>query len=372
MMISVSNELKMIDKAAFEYSRKILAPEREENDKFPYGPFFDHLIEKAYDLDFFHSLLPESLGGIGQSISAICTILENISREDSSLGGIILTTTATHEILLAADAQGLLKQLTENADTFKKFMVAYPLFSNPSETNHLCIAEKNKNGYSLSGAQEFLVLGGISDHAIIPTKMKGEAEYSFFLVNLNDAGVEKSEPIQSLGLHSCPAADVSFAKVKGKLIGKQGDGETYFEAMASRLSIAAAAMACGIMKGSFKEAADYCKKRVQGGRKIIDWSEVKMTLAQMAINLKTAEMVVSSACQAMENNEPDWQQCAKAAAIHVHEMACNLTNDGIQVMGGVGYMKDFGQEKRFRDAKHIQAVFGLTPMKKLRYLESIV
>jgi alkylation response protein AidB-like acyl-CoA dehydrogenase len=41
-------------------------------------------------------------------------------------------------------------------------------------------------------------------------------------------------------------------------------------------------------------------------------------------------------------------------------------------LGGVGYMQDFGQEKRFRDAKHIQACFGLTPLKRIRLLRQII
>jgi alkylation response protein AidB-like acyl-CoA dehydrogenase len=51
-------------------------------------------------------------------------------------------------------------------------------------------------------------------------------------------------------------------------------------------------------------------------------------------------------------------------------MACQTTTDGIQVLGGVGYMKDFGQEKRFRDARHIQLLLGSAPMKKIRYMET--
>ncbi|MFH2066122.1 MAG: transposase [Pseudomonadota bacterium] len=52
-------------------------------------------------------------------------------------------------------------------------------------------------------------------------------------------------------------------------------------------------------------------------------------------------------------------------------MACKTTADGIQVMGGAGYMKDFGQEKRFRDARHVQSLLGMAPMKKISYLKAI-
>ena len=71
----------------------------------------------------------------------------------------------------------------------------------------------------------------------------------------------------------------------------------------------------------------------------------------------------------MEDNEPGWEVESRTAALVVQDMACSITTDGIQVLGGYGYMKDYGQEKRFRDAKQAQALMGIVPMKKLRYFD---
>ena len=82
-------------------------------------------------------------------------------------------------------------------------------------------------------------------------------------------------------------------------------------------------------------------------------------------------MVVAEVCRAVDGREKGWEQKALAAAIHIQESALQVTTDGVQALGGVGYMQDFGQEKRFRDAKHIQACFGLTPMKRLRLFNAV-
>ncbi|MCK5099183.1 MAG: acyl-CoA dehydrogenase family protein, partial [Desulfobacteraceae bacterium] len=84
-----NKELKLIEKSASEFARKILTPEREENDRYPFVDFFYPVIEKAFDLDFFHIFLPELFGGIGHGITAFCTLLDNICQKDSSLGGIL-------------------------------------------------------------------------------------------------------------------------------------------------------------------------------------------------------------------------------------------------------------------------------------------
>ena len=397
-MIALNNkELKLIDKATYEFSKKELAPGREENDKYPHGAFFEPVLEKAFELDFFHSNIPEEFGGLGRNIKALCIMLANICREDSSLGGILMTTSVAYEILFAADSHSIIEKIGASEKVYE-FMIAYPLFCNPKESENFLTAEKKKGKYTISGSLEYLVLGNMAEQAIVPAKIQGQNEYSFFLINLNNShdrdvttkhekplrprtnfnevcniknGIEKSDPIFSLGIHACPAVDLTASNVNGELIGEEGAGAAYFTKMTDRLNVAAAAMSTGIMKGSFAEAFTYCRSRVQGGRKISDWSEIQLILANMAVNIKNAEMIVSRACQAVNDNEPDWKECSDFSALHIQDMACDLTSDGIQVMGGVGYTKDFGQEKRFRDSKHLQAMFGIAPAKKINYIKNL-
>jgi alkylation response protein AidB-like acyl-CoA dehydrogenase len=284
----------------------------------------------------------------------------------------MFTSAAAQETLLAAESGDLLQTVIDGADTVKEFLIAMPIFVDPSDTGVSVRAEKENGGYVLTGSLEYLVLGGIAGHALVPAVIDGGKGYSFFLVDLTSVGLSKSDPVYSLGLHACPAVDMNFSKVPAHLAGREGGGPAYFETMTARLSIAAASMALGIMKGAFQEALDYARKRTQGGRAVIDWSEIKLMLADLAVNIKISEMSVSRACMAMNEKESGWEACSRAAAIKVQDMACSLTTDGIQVMGGVGYMKDFGQEKRFRDARHVQALFGMTPRKKLKYLEAVI
>jgi alkylation response protein AidB-like acyl-CoA dehydrogenase len=266
----------------------------------------------------------------------------------------------------------VLKKIADNAANYAGLLIAFPSFNNPGETENAARVEKRAEKYVLSGDIEYVVLGGIADSALLPAKVKGEEGYSLFLVNLKGDGIEVSEPVLSLGLHACPAVDMSLSGVEGKLVGNEGEGGGYFEAAVDRLSVAAAAMAAGVMKGSFVEALDYTRERVQGGREIVNWSEVRMLLSGMAVKGKVADMLVDQASRSVDCGEPGWQLDSRAAALHVQEMAADATTDGIQLLGGNGYMKDYGQEKRFRDAKQIQALMGLTPMRKLKYIKRII
>ncbi len=366
----INAELKSFEDLASSFAHKELAPNREMNDKYPFGPFFDGALNKAYEVGFLGITLPEDLGGIGQGISTLCVVLEGICQADSSLGAIIFTNAFSQEIFLAAGAQEILSKITSNAKKAKESLIASPVFTNPSEMKLTVEAKKDKNSYTLSGSLEYLVLGSLAQYALIPAKIQNT--YSFFLVDLADRGISKSDVVFSLGLHACPAVDLTLTNVKAEIVGKEGQGAIYFEDVANKLSVAAAAMSLGVMKGSFNEAFEYTKTRFQGGREILNWSEVRMILSDMAIKIKASELALTTACQAVESKAIDWDLCSRAAALHIQSLACDLTTDGIQLLGGYGYMKDYGQEKRFRDAKHMQALLGITPMKRMKYIKKII
>ncbi len=367
MFTDASKELTMLDKAAAEFARKELTADRQESDKYPFGPFFSSALSKAYEIDFFHTILPETLGGMDQGMQALCAVVENICQVDGSLGGIIFTNAFTQKILLHADDHTLLQSAVSEATQAKEFLIACPVFNNPTDVEPDVKAFKEGEKYILDGTCEYLVLGGIAAHAVIPAKISDQADYSFFLLDLSGDQLKKSGPILSLGLHACPAVDLSLNGARGLLIGEEGQGNTYFTDAADSMSVAAAAISMGIMKGAYKEALEYSRKRFQGGKEIINWSEIQMILANMAIKIKIAEMTIAQASWAVDQTAPGWRKCSQTAALHVAEMACEVTTDGIQVLGGVGYMEDYGQAKRYRDAKQVQSLLGITPMKKIRY-----
>ncbi len=358
-------ELRLLDKISAEFAKKMLAPEREENDKYPFGDFFQHILDKAFELDFFHIMLPEEVGGTGHGLEAFCVILDNLCREDSSLGGILFTTALAQQIMLASNAKSLLTGIVNGAETPADILIAFRALCNPLEAPHLPTASDKKNGYTISGAVDYLVLGNIARHALIPAKINGGKGYSFFLVDMAAEGIHQSEPVVSHGLHACPAVDVTLKSTPATLVGIEGHGADYFKEVALTMQLSAAAMSCGIMKGAFKEAFSYCSQRVQGGRKIKDWSALQMTLADMVTKMHVADMLITQACRDALKREKGWHIRVQAASIHIQDSAASLVSDGIQVMGGVGYMKDFGQEKRFRDAGQTNAFLGIAPIKKL-------
>lgn len=372
MLTAIKTELKSFEDLAHSFAARELSANRKANDRYPFGPFFDSVVAKAHEVGLFGITLPEECGGSGQGISALCVILDHISAVDAGLGGILFTNALAQEILLAANAQDMLKVTVEKASDARSALIACPAFCDPCETKSTLEAVQVNGTYRLSGAIGYVVLGGLAGHMLVPARVKGQDGYTFFLVNKEEKGLGTGSPVFSLGLHACPAVDVKCDSVQAVPVGSEGSGSGHFNRASDRMHAAVAAMQCGIMKGAFQEALSYSQERFQGGWEIINWSSLRMLLGNMAVQVKVADMAVSGAALAAERQDPQWELCTRAAALHLSELACKLTTDGIQILGGNGYMKDYGQEKRFRDAKQVQALLGLSPLRKLRMVDAMV
>ncbi|MBN2282289.1 MAG: acyl-CoA/acyl-ACP dehydrogenase [Deltaproteobacteria bacterium] len=364
------DDMKAFQDLAHNFASRELDHRREASDRYPFGPFDDAVLAKAHELGFLGITLPEDMGGIGQGIRTLCVILECICRTDASWGTVIFTNTLAQELVLRSGAADMLREIPLSNNP-NDVLIAFPAYSNPQEHQDLPRAAKRDSGYSLSGSIHYVVLAPIAAHALIPAKIPGMEGYSLFLVDLSSPKVKKSDPVFSLGAHACPAADIVLNEAEAGLIGQEGKGLIVFEETVNILYAAAAAISLGIMRGSFDRALAYSNEREQGGWPIINWSEMKMILADMAIRVKIADMAVGEALNAIERKIAGWDIYSKTAALHVQDTACHVTTDGIQVLGGYGYMKDYGQEKRFRDATQIKTLLGMAPLRKMDLIDQI-
>lgn len=357
----------LIEKTAREFARKTLLPDIHETDRCPYGPVFDDALKIAHESEFLHIALPEELDGMGRKLMPLCTLLQNISETDASMGAIILTHSAAQELMLAAGATDLLEKTVSADIAAADFMISFPLFDHPDEMMLHTSAKGHNGSHELTGSTEYVVLGAMAARCIVPARTA--RGYSYFLLDRKADGFAVSAPVKGLGLRACPAVDVTLSAAEGIMIGAEDEGASLFSKMQEKMIIASAAVAFGIMKSSFQDARAYAAKRLQGGRKIMDWSELSGMLGQMAIKTKTADMLLSKAVADADASIPGWEAQGYAAASKILADACTVTSLGLQVFGGYGYMRDYLQEKRYRDARHLQSVFGSPGRRAIHFMK---
>jgi alkylation response protein AidB-like acyl-CoA dehydrogenase len=367
----MNSELEMFEQTVLDFAANELAEGRQENDGPGAGTRFEDVLRKAQAVGFFSVTLPEELDGCDMGTMELCLLLDSLSRTDASLAAVIFSDTFAKEIVYRARGFLRLKEMLTRVSEYGGSLLAFPSHADPAECPAFSAEPRGEGLYTLSGDADYVVLGGIAAGAVLPARTSAGG-YSFFMVDLAGGGVTLSEPVGSLGLRACPAVDIRLDGARASLVGDEGAGAEYFDRVAGRMSAAAAAMSLGVMKGSFEEAVSYAKERQQGGREIVNWSEVRRILARMAVKLKASDMVVTEACLTAEENAPGWELGARVAALFAGEASVELTTDGIQVLGGNGYMEDYGQEKRFRDASQIRSFMGLAPMRELYLMGKVL
>lgn len=362
-----SEDIGAFSDAARDFAARELVDKREERDRYPFGELCVGSIKSAGDIGFYGVNLPIEYGGMNTSGSAIATILENISVTDASAAAIVFTNAAAIEVINQASQEVDCRSIYARLEAPGALPVSFHCYTAIGEIE---VPRADAAG-TISGGLGFVSLGGLARYTVVPAR-GSDNKLSYYLVDLKGDGIKASDTVYSIGLHACPAVDLTLERASGQLIGISGEGEKYFYRMQSCLSVGAAAVSLGIIEGSFYEALQYAKDRRQGGRPIIEWPEVKMMLGNMAIEARVGQLCLASACQQIDAGVDGWEKAARAAAIHTAEMACRATTDGVQLLGGNGYMKDYGQEKRMRDAKQVQCFLGMAPVRKIDLIEQVI
>lgn len=366
-----NDELKAFAELAHSFAGKELKGHTEEYE-YPYSRDVSGVMAAAVEAGLFGINLPLDWGGVGLDATALAGIVEEISTIDAGMAAMLFTHAAALEIIAAAAEQdkdscrsifGLIA-LPEGVP------LAFQSYAAPDELDLPLVT--GDSTHLLTGFLPLLALGDKARYAVAAAARENEGGYSWYLIDLKGEGVAPSAPLITLGLQACRTVDVILNDAKALLIGDEGKGAACFKIMQSHMSVPAAAISLGIMRGCFREALDYAGQRWQGGRNIVEWSGVRMKLAEIAIQIDVAASCLSGICSAADAAQADSNRSALAAVIHISDLACTATTEGVQLLGGNGYMKDYGQEKRMRDARQARSLLGMSGMKKMSYIDEII
>lgn len=358
-------DLQSFQDLALKFARRELEPKAIDLDDYPFVEFNRAAIDSAREVGLFQVLVPEEQGGIGQGMPALCEIIQNVAQADGGFATIVFVNSLAQSALLKWGSAGLTEKHLSGG------LIAFPVYDLPTDLPVELKAGKTDDGYTLNGRVEFLPLAPVAEAMVVPAQLEGSEQVAFFVVETRAAGVTVGEPLMSLGLRTCPVADVEFKEVKvpaGNLLWAEANVD--YASLAASFRPAAAALAVGVCAGSYEAAKSYAKERYQGGRMIVDYDQVRLMLANLAVVAESGKSLVRAMARAVEEGKP-WP-VSDAGLILISEQASRATTDGVQCLGGYGYMKDYGQEKRMRDAKQIESIFGAAPAKRLDLMEEIL
>jgi alkylation response protein AidB-like acyl-CoA dehydrogenase len=232
-------------------------------------------------------------------------------------------------------------------------------------------AVKDGDGWVLNGEKKFITNGNVAGLCVLAAmtdKGKGYKGISSFIVDLkNTPGFRVSRVEEKLGICASGTAEMVFEDARVPADSLLGDPGAGFKQMLSTLDggrIGIAAQAVGIGRAVLDEALPYAKTREQFGKPISAFQGIQWKLADMATELDAAELLTLRAAWLEDNGKP-YEKAAAMAKMYASDAAMRASIEGVQILGGYGYCKEYAMERHMRDAKICQIYEGTNEIMRM-------
>jgi alkylation response protein AidB-like acyl-CoA dehydrogenase len=353
----LNEEQLQLKRSVRDFAEREIAPnvrKWDETSEFPLST-----IKELGKLGLMGVIFPPGLGGAGMGYVEYVTAVEELSRVDGSVGIIVAahTSLCSNHIFLAGSECQKQKYLPKLATG--EFIGAWGLTEPASGSDAgsaRMTARRRGKEWVLNGTKTFCTNGHYADVLVVIAVSDRAAHthgLSAFLVEKGTRGFRPGKKEDKLGLRASDTAELIFEDCilpAENLLGAEGQG--FVDAMrvldGGRISIAA--LSLGMAQGAYESALNYSKQRKQFGRAISDFQAIQWKLADMATEIDAARLLTFRAA-AMKDGGLKTTLESSMAKLFASEIAVKCANEGLQIHGGYGFIKDYPAEKFYRDVK---------------------
>lgn len=374
--MNLSEERQMIKDMAADFTNQVVLPTANELDKKK-GLIPMAVRDQMAELGFFGIKIPEDMGGLGLGAFEYCLVAEELTRGWMSVGSIIARGNFTFDYMPEEWRQEYVPKAARG-----EFLIAAAL-SEPNVGSDLsgisCKAELDGDEWVISGSKYWVTFADGSDAIFLmartdaPSNPKRRHEgISAFMVHKERGQLPHNcvgTPVPKIGYFGWNTYEISFDNCripKNCLIGERGEA---FKLMTSGLEVArahTAARSIGLAQGALDVAIKYAQERVQFGRPIAKFQDLRFKIARCAANIEANRQLMYAVCEKIDQGG----RCDKEAAMVKYlaaEMSEKVTSDCLQIMGGAGYTNEFPVERYWRDAR-LTKIFEGTSEIQLRII----
>ena len=230
-------------------------------------------------------------------------------------------------------------------------------------------ATNDGDSWVFNGTKQFITHGASGDIMVVmavTNARKGSRGISAFIVE-RDAGLRAGKKEDKLGMRASETSEVIFEQCRvpaAQMLGVEGQG--FINALqvldAGRIGIAA--LAVGLAQGAYEAARGYAFQRKQFGQPIGTFQSIRAKLVDTATRIEAARLLTYRAA-AMKDEGRRTTLEAAMAKLYSSEMAVRVAEDGVQIHGGYGFVKDYPAEKFFRDVKLTTIGEGTSEIQRL-------
>lgn len=379
MDFTIPESLRMLSSSVRDYVRRRLEPlaqQVEREDRIP-----PEILREMAALGYFGLPFPEQYGGAGVGELGYCLALEELGKTNAAYTNILGAhcSLASTAIYLAGSEAQKQKYLAPLARGEKLASFALTESNAGSDAAALqTTAVLKDSGYVLSGSKIWITNGPVAGVIVVfaaTDRAKGaRGGISAFIVESSFPGFKVGKIDEKMGLRGSQTAELIFDDCwvpAENLLGPEGAG--FLTAMKTldlaRISLGAGAV--GSAQDLLERSIKHAKARVQFGRPIAANQGIQWMLAELAVQIHAARLMVYQAAWKADRGERVSREAAMLK-LFASEVAGQAADMAVQIHGGLGYMKEMGIERAYRDARILRIYEGTNEIQKLVIAEELL
>lgn len=378
MSFELSQEHAQIKQEIHRLAQERIKPravEIDEEAKYPMD-----ILQMLSDYGYIGANMPEEYGGAGLDLLSFCTIVEEIARACASSSQVaVVQELGTLPIMIGGNNE-LKSRFLPHLATGKK-IAAYALTEPDAGSDVKSLktrADRLGDDYLLNGQKMFISNGGVADvYSVFAQTDKG---ITAFVVEKDTPGFEVGKLEKKMGIKGSPTAQLYFENCRIPVenrIGEEGDGWLIAMKTFDKSRPTVAAQALGIAQGAFDAALAYVQEREQFAKPIASFQAIQFMLADMATQIEAARGLVYKAAAKVNEltatgKNAELTRASSMAKMFASDVAMKVTTDAVQLLGGYGFIQEYGVERMMRDAKITQIYEGTNQIQRLIIARAIL
>lgn len=336
------------------------------------------LIDQCFQLGLMAIEMPERYGGAGSTFFNAILAIEEIARIDASTSVFVdVHNTLVNNAFIRWGSEEMKKKYLPQLASSR--VGAYALSEAGSGSDAFALKTKavdKGDHWELSGQKLWITNGNEAEIFITFATVDPNAGYkgiTAFIVEKGFEGFSIGKKEDKLGIRASSTTELIFdsCKVpKENILGEVGKGYKVSIETLNEGRIGIGAQMIGIAQGAFECAVKYSSEREQFGQSIGNFQAVQFQLAEMALEIEAARLLVYNAARLKDAGLPFLKEAAMAK-IYASRCAEAVASKAIEVYGGYGYVKDYPVEKFWRDSK-IGAIYEGTSNMQLQTIAKLI
>jgi alkylation response protein AidB-like acyl-CoA dehydrogenase len=355
----LTEEQEVVRDALHDFAESALRPEARECDEAEAIP--QELLEQTWELGLVSTQLPEAYGGGGEDRSPVTNalVLEELAWGDATLAAAAV---APAGFAYAVADQGTEEQKRELLPMFcgPKYHAASLAWVEPAPTFEpripRTLAEPKGDGFVLSGAKSFVLMADQASHFLVVCRNNGGLDA--FVVPRDAEGLTIGERAKNVGLRGLSTATLELERVEVPASARLG-GDAGCDAgrVLNQSRTALSALMTGMSRGVLDYAVPYAKEREAFDQAIAQKLAIAFKLADMHIETESMRWLTWQAASQLEQGL-DATRAAHLARSHAAEHSMWIADEGIQVLGGHGFIREHPVEMWYRNARILSVLEG--------------